>query len=155
MNPPVQATEANWYDSYSFDVQIDGITRAAFQKCSGLTATVESIDYAEGGALTDNHSPGRVSFSDLVLERGETPDTDLYDWFTSVYNPQTGRGAAHESQYKRNCVVRQLDRAGNVVRRWSVVKAWPSEFKLGDWANDSNDKHIESLTLKHEGFELM
>jgi phage tail-like protein len=36
------------YRSYNFLVEIDGITRAGFQECSGLDSTQDPIEYREG-----------------------------------------------------------------------------------------------------------
>ena len=49
---PIQGTAINYWDRYAFIVKIDGVVRAAFNKCSGLKAEAEVIEYSEGGALT-------------------------------------------------------------------------------------------------------
>jgi phage tail-like protein len=153
MNPPVRATEANYYDSYAYEVVVDGFVKAAFSKCTGLTGTAEEIAYAEGGAMTDNKSPGRVSFADITLERGETDNDEMYGWWKEICDARTGSGAWRESDYKRDVVIRQKTRDGTVVRRWQVFSAWPKEFGVSDWDNTSSEKHIEHIVLAHEGFE--
>ena len=35
---PIQGTAINYWDRYAFIVKIDGVVRAAFNKCSGLKA---------------------------------------------------------------------------------------------------------------------
>ena len=153
MTPPIRATAANYYDSYAFDVVIDGFVKAAFNTCSGLVGTAEEIAYAEGGAMTDNKSPGRVTFEDITLTRGETDNTEMYEWWEEVWNQRRGGGEWQESRYKKDVVIRQKTRDGTVVRRWQVYSAWPKEFGVTDWDNSSSEKHIERLVLSVEGFE--
>lgn len=37
------------YVNYNFLVEIDGITRAAFQDCTGFDSTIDVIEHREGG----------------------------------------------------------------------------------------------------------
>jgi hypothetical protein len=48
-----------------------------FQKASELSVEVANVQYFEGGSLIPNKSPGRLTFSDVTLERGATQDRDL------------------------------------------------------------------------------
>ena len=66
---PIQGTAINYWDRYAFIVKIDGVVRAAFNKCSGLKAEAEVIEYSEGGALTPHKQPGTIKFDDIELER--------------------------------------------------------------------------------------
>ena len=45
-------TRVDPYSGYTFTVEIDGITRAAFQECTGLDSSVEIKEYNEGGRNT-------------------------------------------------------------------------------------------------------
>jgi hypothetical protein len=38
---------------------------------------VANVQYHEGGSLIPNKSPGRLTFSDVTLERGATSDQEL------------------------------------------------------------------------------
>ena len=91
---PTRAEPRNWYDKYAFIVKIDGFVRAAFQKCSELTANVEAIEYREGGQIFPDKSAGLVTFENITLERGESADTDMYDWYVQHFDASTGTGAA-------------------------------------------------------------
>ena len=42
------ATRVDPYRGFNFLVEIDGITQAGFQECSGLDSQTGSIDYREG-----------------------------------------------------------------------------------------------------------
>jgi phage tail-like protein len=152
---PTRAEPRNWYDKYAFTVKIDGIVRAAFQKCSELAANIDEIEYSEGGALIPEYSAGRVNFEPLTLERGESADEDMYLWFTQHFDPASGKGNAKTQDYQRNLTIDQRDRAGNVVRSWLVRRAQQKTYSAGDWDNDANEKKIEKVVLLHHGFEMV
>jgi phage tail-like protein len=59
-------TRQDPYRSYNFLVEIDGITRAGFQECSGLDSTQDPIEYREGNeGLTVRKLPGLNTFSNM------------------------------------------------------------------------------------------
>ena len=150
---PIQGTAINYWDKYAFIVKIDGVIRAAFNKCSGLKAEAEVIEYSEGGALTPHKQPGTIKFDDIELERGMTDDDDLYNWWNEIYNHASGTGSADERKYKRKVTIIQKDRSGAELTRWVIPKAFPAAFETDDWDNESSEHQITKLTLAHEGFE--
>lgn len=99
-------------------------------------------------------SPGRLTFSDVTLERGATQDRDLFDWLLDVSVTSSGLGLTGV-QYKRNLDIVQQDRDGTTLRRWSLSRAWPVKFVAGDWDNESDENVIESMTLTYDFFELV
>jgi phage tail-like protein len=57
------------YGNYNFLVEIDGITRAAFQECSGFDSTIDVIEHREGGEnTTPRKLPGMTKFSNIQLK---------------------------------------------------------------------------------------
>lgn len=152
---PTLSTDRNYFSKFAFEVVIDGIVKAAFSKCTGLTGKTDVIEYYEGGEITPHKSPGLVTFGDITLERGETDDIDLYDWWKSIYDHRRGFGSANGAEYKRRIVIRQKDRAGAIRRSWEVSFAFPAEFGGDDWDNSASEHHIEHLVLAHEGFQLL
>lgn len=153
--PPTLSTDRNYYSKFAFEVVIDGVVKAAFSKCTGLTGKAEVIEYYEGGEITPHKSPGLVTYGDITLERGETDSVDLYEWWQSIYDHRRGVGSSFGAEYKRRIVIRQKDRSGNIRRSWEVSFAWPSEFGVDDWDNSASEHHIEHLILVHEGFQLL
>ncbi len=77
---PVVGNPRSFHKKWKYVVEIDGVASAGFAKCSELSVEVARVDYWEGGALTPNKSPGRLTFADVTLERGATQDRDLYNW---------------------------------------------------------------------------
>ncbi len=83
---PILGAPRTFHDRFKFIVVIDGLFSAGFNKCSELSVEAAKIEYSEGGALIPDKSPGRLTFSDITLERGATSDDDLYTWFLQVAN---------------------------------------------------------------------
>ncbi len=141
------------HKKHAFIVEIDGVKRASFAKCSELSFEIAKIQYFEGGALIANKSPGRVTFSDLTLERGATDDHDLYDWATEVIHAAAGIGFIDDVP-KRDFDIVQQARDKSTVRRWSVFQNWPVKFVAGEWDNDADEVVIEQLTTTYDYFVL-
>lgn len=155
MPSPIIGSPRNFHKKFKFVVEVDvGVSRSAFQKCSELSAEIAKIEYSEGGTLYPDKSPGRLSFSDITLERGASLDRDLYDWFIEVCDAAAGGGVV-EPGFKRNLDIVQLDRDGTELRRWRLTGAWPTKFVAGDWDNEADENVIESFTLTYDFFELV
>ncbi len=113
---------------------------------------VANVQYFEGGSLIPNKSPGRLTFSDVTLERGATQDRHILDWFQDVAITSSGLGLTGVND-KRNLDIVQQDRDGTTLRRWSLSRAWPVKFVAGDWDNEPDENVIESVTLTYDYFE--
>lgn len=143
----------SFHHKFKFKVEIDLLGSADFQKCSELSVEAANILYFEGGSLIPNKSPGRLTFSDVTLERGATEDHDLFDWFQDVAIASSGQGLV-DPFYKRSGDIIQNDRDDTELRRWNLVRAWPVKFVAGEWDNDADEVVIESVTLTYDWFEL-
>jgi phage tail-like protein len=133
------------YGNYNFLVEIDGITRAAFQQCSGFDSTIDIIEHREGGENTTLRKlPGMTKYSNLTLKWGITDDRDLYDWHRRVIQGDIER---------KNGSIVLLNRRGEEVVRWNFYRAWPSKWDGPDLNAEGTDAAIETLELAHEGVE--
>lgn len=150
----VEAYKTSYYDKFAFLVVINGFVRAGFQKADGLEETAEVIEYREGGHLRAHKSPGTINSKDLTLERGETDDNDLYDFWKDVYNYASESGGVTDGDYKKDIQVIQIDRKKKIRKTWNVYGCWPSTFSVGDWDADASDKTIEKIVLVNDGIEL-
>ena len=133
------------YGNFNFLVEIDGITRAAFQECSGFDATIDVTEQREGG---DNQTvrklPGLTNYSNIQLKWGMTDDDELYDWH---------RKAVLGDIERKNGSIVLLNRKGEEVKRWNFVRAWPTKWDGPDFNATSSEVAIESLEIVHEGLE--
>jgi phage tail-like protein len=150
----VIGTPRSFHKKFKFVVEIDDIAYAGFQKCSELSVEVAKIEHYEGGSLIADKSPGRLTFSDVTLDRGATQDRDLFDWLQDVAIVSSGLGLV-DPFYKRNLDIVQQDRDGTTLRRWSLARAWPTKFVAGEWDNDADENLVESITLTFDYFELI
>jgi phage tail-like protein len=133
------------FNNFNFLVEIDGITRAAFQQVSGFDSTIDVIEHREGGENTTTRKlPGLTKFSNIVLKWGITDDMELYQWH---------RDAVQGAVERRNGSIIGLDRQGQEVVRWNFFHAWPSKYDGPDYNAEGNDVAIETLELAHEGVE--
>jgi phage tail-like protein len=133
------------FPNYNFYVEIDNVIRAGFQEATGLEATIDVVEYAEGGKnFTPHKLPGRTKYADIVLKWGVADDLDLYNWHRQMVLGATDR---------RNGSIICLDRTGNEVARWNFFNAWPTKYHGPDFNAKGNDVAIETLELAHEGLE--
>ena len=162
---PVIGAPRTFHDKFKFLVQVDGFDSAAFNKCSELSVEAAKIEYNEGGTLIPDKSPGRLTFSDVTLERGVAfNDNDMFDWFSEVADASiqssliagAGQGAGEiDPLFKRDFDIVQQDRDGTTVKRWRIFQAWPVKFVAGEWDNDADEKVIEMVTLTYDFFVLV
>jgi len=149
----VTGNPRSYHKKFKFIVEIDEITWAGFSKCSELSVEAAKVEHFEGGALIPNKSPGKLTFSDVTLERGATQDYDLFRWFSDVADTASGLGLV-DPNFRRNLDIVQQERDGSTLRRWALNGAWPTKFVAGEWDNSSDENVIESLTLTYDYFEL-
>jgi len=133
------------YMNYRFLVELDGITQAGFQECSGLDSTTDPVEYREGGENTTVRKlPGKTTYSDISLKWGLTDSDELWQWRKSVVDGKIRR---------KNGSIVVLDSEGNEKIRWNFVNAWPSKWEGPSFDAKANDIAIETLTIAHEGIE--
>lgn len=145
-------TLRSFHKKFKFLFEIDGFNFFGFQKCSELSAEIAKIEYFEGGAVIPDKSPGRVTVSDLTVERAATADNDLFAWFKEVVDMVSQQGLV-DPAYKRNGDVVQLDRDGTELRRWGCTNLWPFKFVAGEWDNEADENVIEKASLALDTFD--
>lgn len=133
------------FGNYNFLVELDGITRAAFQECSGFDSTIDVIEHREGGENTTLRKlPGMTKYSNITLKWGVTDDTELYEWHRRIVQGDIER---------KNGSIVLLDRKGEEVVRWNFVRGWPTKWDGPDLNAEGTDVAIEMLEIAHEGVE--
>ena len=137
----------NPYGNFNFVVDLGGGETGGFSEVTLPEAAVDVIEYREGA---DKHSavrklPGRVRYGNLVLRRGVTGATDLYDWWRAVRDGGLDR---------RNVTVVLQNDAREPVLAWRVRNAWPVRYACSPLRGDGAEVVVETLELAHEGVEL-
>jgi len=69
---PATGQRVDPYRNFNFAVEIDGITRARFQECTGgLSSTIDVTEYREGGYAEHGNTvhklPGLTKYSNITL----------------------------------------------------------------------------------------
>jgi phage tail-like protein len=130
------------YRGFNFLVEIDGITQAGFQECSGLDATTDAVDYREGS--DPNHVrklSGLNKFSPITLKRGITDSDELWRWRQQALDGKIER---------KNGSIILRDAAGDEKLRWNFHAAWCSKWTGPSLNSTSTAVAVESIEITHE-----
>ena len=135
------------YAQYNFLIEIDGVTRAGFTECGGLSAEQDIIEYREGGeTATVRKLPGLRKYANITLKRGFTQDKELWEWRKTTIDGLTERRAGS---------IILLDESRQEVLRWNFVEGWVSKWEGPSFNSTTNEAAMESLEICHEGLELV
>jgi phage tail-like protein len=74
------------YRVFRYQVEIDGISRAGFSEVSGMSSSVDPIEYREGDDLrnTPRKLAGLTKFGNVTFRWGVSDDSDFLEWVYSV-----------------------------------------------------------------------
>jgi phage tail-like protein len=144
-------SDRKYHKRFTYTVEIEGIAWAGFQTCSEIRAQIGVVEQHEGGSLIPDKSPGRLTYPNVTLARGATDDEDLFDWFKQVADMDA---MVEEPSQKRSIDIVQRDRRGAERRRWTLVNAFPVEYKGGDWDNTADENNMEEVVLAYDYFKL-
>jgi phage tail-like protein len=136
------ATRVDPYRGFNFLVEIDGITQAGFQECSGLDSQTANVDYREGA--DPNHVrklTGLNTFSAISLKRGITDSDELWKWRLTAVEGKTER---------KNGSIVLLNEKGEEKLRWNFSQAWPSKWTGPAFNSTGNSVAVETLEITHE-----
>jgi phage tail-like protein len=146
-------------EKFNFVVNIDAISTAFFMKMSELTTEFAEIKYYEGGTLIPIKWPGRVTMSDLTLERGVGTDSNFDTWARQVVDTSLagGHGAGLPPVgFTRNMTVTNKDRTKlGVIRKYQIYGAWPKKYNAAAWDNTVDEVDIESIVITFDRYELI
>lgn len=145
----------HFHTKHKFRLELDGFKNGdvAFAKCSELKVDVAEIAYYEGGMITPHKEPGRLTFSDITLERAVTSDADIYNWLVDTANAATNSGIVSR-RFKRGGFIVQYDRDNIVLRKWQLYGLWPKSVTVGAWDNGADELTMETVVLAFDYFVL-
>lgn len=136
------------YFAAKFWVEIDGVSRAYFSECSGLSVETEFMEYAEGGLNDYVHKlPTRTKFSNVTLKRGWSDSDELWRWYTKIINGQIETRSVSIILYKN-----AVDGTGEEKARWNLSRAYPVKWQGPEFRSDGTSCVVETLELAHSGF---
>ena len=120
---------------------------AGFSECAGLEATVEIMDYREGGLNSYVHRfPTRATYSNLTLKHGVIYlYDDLWTWH---FNWVQGIGT------RKDGLVVLLDESRSPAKIWKFKSGIPTKWVGPSLNATQSSAAIESLEIAHEGLVL-
>ena len=135
------------YRAFNFRIEIDNLTVGSFSECSGLSSDGDAVDYREGTDIPLNVRKlvGLRKYANIMLKRGYTQNTELWDWYTNIVNGIADR---------RNGTIILMDEARNDVMRWNIENAWINKIEGPMFKAGGNEIAMESVELVHEGLTL-
>ena len=140
--------------NFAVEIAVDGVApllcNAGFAECAGLEMRMAVRTIHEGGNNErEIHLAGRVSYSNLILRRGMTPNFDLWDWFTRTASP--GGYALRSSR----AVVTLLHADGVTPRaRFALDRCLPVRLVAPTLNARADLIAIEELELAYEALRL-
>jgi phage tail-like protein len=148
----VPAIPRHLRQQYRFAVSIDGFKGAYFQKADRPKITFDEVEFNPAGSHRPEKLPGRVSFGDIVLEKGvsaEGVDNAVYLWMRDSVNFLSGVGK-EPGGLVRDVEITEYSRTGAVVQTYIYGGAWVKEFDGGELSGDSSDNVIDSITISYQ-----
>ncbi|HWI14503.1 MAG TPA: phage tail protein [Burkholderiales bacterium] len=133
---------------YNFEVSVERTTVAGFRECSGLTFTIDPVEYRNGDEknLHVRKLTGLRNFKQNIgLRRGFTRDKQLYLWYKNLLNGIEDR---------RNGAIVLMDEQHKPVLRWEFENGWIAKWEGPMLNATSNDVVIENLEICVERVEL-
>jgi len=156
MANPAAESVAYPFTAFNFAVEINvpglapKLCNAAFAECDGLELTMDVKTIREGG----NNSAqvrlfGAVNCGTLTLRRGMTSNFDLWDWFTTLYQPAKARMRATVT-----VVVLAADGASERTR-FVLRDCLPVKIKAPPLNARDGTVAIEEMQLAYESLQLV
>lgn len=108
--------------------------------------------------------PGLTRYDPIILKKGVTTNSNLYEWWKLVNNDAIGYSITAEivgnalqippvypANFRKDLMITSLDREGNAVKSWVLLEAWPVSYKGGnDLDAQASEKLISEIGLTFE-----
>lgn len=136
--------------TYSFGVEISGVTIAQFKEVSGLAIGVGVIENRQnqaGGQPVLQKLPGSIHYDDIHLSRGKVADPAFWAWIKTVQDGQI-------DQARKDGSIVLFDFAHGEVTRFNFFGGWPSRVEIGKLAAGNDQVLLESVVIAIERLEV-
>jgi phage tail-like protein len=140
---PTTGERVDPFRGFNFRIEIDGTDVAAFREASGLTFTIDPVEYREGND-PDMHVRklfGLRKYSNLAFKRGITLNRDLWEWYRAIVDGQPDRRAG---------AIVLLDEERNDVVRWRFVEGWICKWEGPAMNATTNEVAVEAIEIACE-----
>lgn len=146
------AQHGDLYRKHNFEVElVDGPTVGGFDRISGLTMQMETVEYREGGVNDYVHKlPGQFTHATVLLENGITNEKVMFDWVNKV---RSGETSAEEARSNVQILVRSGHKEDE---RWGyeIFDALPIQWDGPDLRAEETEGDVahQTVELAHRGF---
>lgn len=138
------AFQRDFHQKALFDVEIEGVSVAKFEKVQPPEIEVEQVEYWDGRTKHAHKRPGNVKYGDITLTHGYASDTTLQDWW---HNIQKG------VQDRKSVSIVMYDEEDKEIKRWNCYECWPKKWKVSELDGKANEVMTEELVLCTEFVE--
>ncbi|NTU82006.1 MAG: phage tail protein [Chloroflexales bacterium] len=135
---------ADRYKGFKYLVEIDGVTRAAFGYCAGLSDAMRPIEFFIGDDeidLRDVADPEHDHPVHIVLAEGIAFDDALYAWQRTAAE---GHAERHDGE------IVELDSRGHVRASYHFRGGWPCFYQGARGVGAGPALHIDTLELVYD-----
>ena len=132
-----------------FALEVDGAQMALFRTCSDLGSTSEVLEQkttAADGTIVIRKVPGKLTWSNLVLERGVERSAKLWNWRQLVVDGKV-------AEARKDGAVVAMSQEGASLMRWDFVNGWPCGWRVSS-TEDASGLAVERLEIAHDGLRL-
>ncbi|MDQ1423233.1 MAG: hypothetical protein QOD72_731 [Acidimicrobiaceae bacterium] len=138
----MSGTQTDALTAARFSITIDGSEIATFSELTGITTSVDVVDFIESSdkEVVMRKLPGRRNPPTVVLKRGKNNSMELWAWHESVL--QGNMAAA-----RRSCSLVMYNVDGKPVARYHLEDAWPAKIEIGGLKAGASEVLMESVTL--------
>jgi phage tail-like protein len=156
-----RASRFDPYRTFKFRVRVGNQTILGVTKVTSLSRALSANELKEAGdQLAPRLQPGRVSYEDVTLEWGLSLDTEFEAWANSAVRYRSDPSSVRN--FKRTVLIDVYDLAAAVsgasrpTFSYKLHRCWVSNYiALPVLDAATSGIGIQSLTLKHEGWERL
>ncbi len=138
-----------------FLFKIEGVDMFFIKSAARPTMNTEEV--AIPWINSTRYVAGKTTFGTLsvTLHDAVAPSASqqMMEWKRLVTEPISGR-SGYADFYKRDIQIDMLDPVGNVVQRWDIKGAFPTEVGWGDLAYEGSDIAEITATLRFDSMAL-
>ena len=125
-----------------FSITIDGYEIASFSELTGITTSVEVVDYIESSdkEVILKKLPGKRNPPTLVLKRGKNNSMELWTWHEAVL-------MGDMMAARKSCSLVMYNVDGKPVARYHLEHAWPAKIEVTALKAGASEVLSEQVTI--------
>jgi phage tail-like protein len=134
---------------HSFGLEFDGVQIKHIQEVSGLKLERDVIELTQttsDGKHMVRKLPGRFKMGEITLTRSLVKDDSFENWIKA-----SGFGTTTAARKGGHVTV--FDYEGTVLKRYTLINAWPKSLEIGAMMEGDTSVLTEKLVLTYESLQ--